>query len=66
MGHRGQETVCIRRQVHARQRWLQIEYGTNERRVLVRETVMLLTCPGRCLEIIHGANIVPPVGLMGL
>jgi hypothetical protein len=66
MSHRGQEAVCIRRQVHTRQSWLQIEYGTNEGRVLMRESIMLLTCPGRCLEIIHGTDVVSPISLMGL
>jgi hypothetical protein len=32
----------------------------------MRETIMLLTCPRGCLQIIHGTDIVPPISLVGL
>lgn len=66
MGHRGQEAICIRRQVHTGQRRLQIKDGTDERRVLMRKAIMVLTCPRRCLQVINRTNIVPPNSLMCL
>ena len=66
MSHRAEEAVGIRRQVDTRKLGLEIEDSADEGWVLVRETVMLLTGPGRRLNIIERTDWLTPVSLMGL
>ena len=64
--HRAQEAVGIGRQVHARELGLEVEDGADERRVLVRETVVLLPRPGGGLEVVEGSARLAPWGLVRL
>ena len=66
MGHRAQEAIGIRRQVYSSECRFEIKNGADEGGVLVRETVMLLTRPGRSLNIIERTDWLTPVSLMGL
>ena len=53
VSHRAQEAVGIWRQVHARRLGLEVEDGADEAGVLVRETVVLLPCPGGGLDVVE-------------
>ena len=60
MGHRGQETVRIRRQVHSRHRRLEVEHRADEGRVLMGKPIMFLSSPSGRLDVIDRSNILPP------
>ena len=66
MSHRAKEAVGIGRQVHARELGLEVEDGTDEGRVLVRETVVLLPRPCGGLEVVEGSAGLAPWGLVRL
>lgn len=66
VGHSAQEAVSIRREVDTRQLGLQVEHGADERRVLMRETIVLLPCPCRSLDVVQRADVLPPGRLMRL
>ena len=62
---RAQETVGIWREVNASSVSLEIEDGADERRVLVRETVVFLTSPGGGLKVVERSVGGTEVGLLG-
>ena len=66
VGHRRQEAVGVGWEVDTSRLRLEVENGTNEGGVLVRETIVLLTCPCRRLNIVQGANVLAPCRLMRL
>ena len=51
-----QKAIRIWRQIHPRELWLQIQNGTYEARILMGESVVLLTCPSGRLDIIDGTK----------
>ena len=55
-----QEAVGVRRQVNARKLRLEIENGTDEAWILMREAIVLLAGPSRCLDIVQGADVLTP------
>lgn len=60
MGDSGQKAIGIRGKIYACGDGLEIEDGSNERRVLMREPVVLLPRPCRRLKIVNGSYILPP------
>ena len=66
MRHRAQEAVGVRWEVDTSRLRLEVENGTNEGGVLVRETVVLLSRPGRGLEVVERTARMTPGSLAGL
>ncbi len=66
MSQGGKEGIGIRGQVNACGAWLEVQNGTNEGGVLVRESIMLLTRPGACFEVVEAADILSPGSLPSL
>lgn len=66
MRHCGKEAIRIGRKIHARQLGLQIKYRPNERWILMRETIMLLSSPGGGFDVIDRAHVLSPVRFDGL
>jgi hypothetical protein len=62
---RAQEAVGIWRKVDTSGVGLEVKNGSDERRVLMRETVMFLTSPGGGLEVVEGGIGGTEVGLLG-
>lgn len=65
MRHSREEAIRIGRQVDSRELRLQVQHRTNERRILVTETVMLLPRPRRGLDVVETPDRLPPFGLTG-
>ena len=63
MSDRAQEAVGVRWEVDTSGVSFEIEDGPDERRVLMGETVVLLTSPGRCLEVVERGIRGTEVGL---
>ena len=61
-----QEAVGIGWKVDSGKLWLEVEDGTDEARVLVRETVVLLPSPSRGLDIVERPNVFAPGGFVSL
>ena len=62
---RAQEAVGIWRKIDTGGVGLEVKDGSDERRILMRETVMLLTSPGGGLEVVDGSVGGTEVGLLG-
>jgi hypothetical protein len=58
-----EEAVGVRRQVYTRGLSLEVQDGSDERGVLVRETVVFLASPGAGLDVVDGAEVASPFGL---
>jgi hypothetical protein len=56
----GEETVCVRGEINSLYSCFHIEYRANEGRVLVTETVVFLTGPGTCLDVIETSDWTAP------
>ena len=61
-----QEAVSVGGKVDASELRLEVKNSADEGGVLVRETIVLLTCPCRCLNVVQGANVLAPCRLMRL
>ena len=64
--HGGQERVCIWREIHSGCVRLELQYRSDERRVLVGESIMLLTCPRAGFNVVETADRTVPLGLTSL
>ena len=66
MGKGGKEGVGIRRQVNTCGARFEVQNGANEGRILVRESIMFLTCPSASFEVVDAANVLSPGSLPSL
>lgn len=48
-----ERAIGIRREVNPRSARLDVQHGTNETRILVREPIVFLSCPGRSFNVIQ-------------
>ncbi len=64
MRNRTQKAIRIWRQIHPRELWLQIQNGTYKARILMGKSIVFLTRPSGCLDIIDGtkSEILSPTG----
>jgi len=59
-----EETIGIGREIDAFNARFQVENSADERGVLMTESVMFLTRPGTCFDIIETSHIFSPRGFM--
>lgn len=60
MRYRRQETICIWWEIYSCEFGFEVEDCSYEGRVLVREAVVLLACPGGSLDVVEGAAGLAP------
>lgn len=66
MRYSGKEAIRIRWEVNTSKLRLQIEKGTDKRGILMREAIVLLSSPGRGLQVVDRANVMAPFSFTSL
>jgi hypothetical protein len=60
MSNRGQEAICIRRKIHSFNSGFQVKHSSDKRWVLMTESVVFLTCPCACFDVIETSDVFSP------
>ena len=66
MGKGGKEGIGIWGEVNTSGARFEVQNGANEGRILVGESIMLLTRPGASFEVVDAAYVLSPGSLPGL
>ena len=66
MGEGREEGVGVWGQVDTCRAGFEVENGANKGRILVREPIVFLTCPGACFEVVDATNVLSPASLPSL